>query len=392
MATTIILPHLGESIEMAVLSAWLKRPGDPVKRGDELADLETDKATLPLESPANGVLLATLVEEGSEVRVGQPVAVVGQPGEVWPPPAALEPELQPLISAPISEPAPVEAQPAPAARQYRITPLARRKARELGVDLSSLRPETGDKISGRDVERWAQTPAPPTEAGVPSRRVPLSNLKRIVGRRMLESVQQVPQFSVSVQADAARMLAFREAQAAEGHKVTMTALLLALTAAALQRHPLLNARFDGDALIVYETCNIGVAVASPDGLRLPVVRGVERLALRQINQQVAELAEKARANRLAAHEISDGTFTLSNLGMFGVTQFMPIVNPPQAAILGVGRPQPAFVPDGRGGLALVQLLTLTISADHRVVDGADVAAFLQTLKAEIERCEIENAR
>jgi pyruvate dehydrogenase E2 component (dihydrolipoamide acetyltransferase) len=392
MVTHILLPHLGESIESATLAAWHKRVGDTVQRGDELADIESDKATMPLESPANGVLLAILVGEGARVRIGDLLAVIGREGESWPTEADSASGAEVPAPAPIPSPAvppviPQPATPEPAPHRYRITPLARRMAKELGVDLAAVHPARGDKIAAADVERFAarqeQTPG-----ATPARRIPLSGLRQIVGRRMTESAQQVPQFSVSMQANAGRMMALRATLAEAGHKVSVTALLVRLVANVLRDHPLLNAQFDSDMVVVYETCNIGVAVATPDGLRVPVIHGAEHLTLLDISHHVTDLSQKARDGRLSAAEIADGTFTISNLGMFDVAQFVPLVNPPQSAILGVGQVQSMFMPDASGQAALTPLITLTLAADHRVVDGADAAAFLAALKTEIERCLI----
>ena len=392
MVTHILLPHLGESIESATLAAWHKRVGDTVRRGDELADIESDKATMPLESPANGVLLAILVGEGARVRIGDLLAVIGREGESWPTEAdsasgAGEPAPAPVSSPVVPPVLPQPAAPEPSSRRYRITPLARRMAKQLGVDLAAVHPAQGDKIAAADVERFAarheQTPG-----ATPARRISLSGLRQIVGHRMQESAQQVPQFAVSMQANALRMMTLRAALAEAGHKVSVTALLVRLVANVLRDHPLLNAQFAGDTVVVYDTCNIGVAVATPDGLRVPVIHGAEHLTLLDISHRVTDLSEKARSGRLSAAEIADGTFTISNLGMFGVAQFVPLVNPPQSAILGVGQVQSMFMPDGSGQPALTPLITLTLAADHRVVDGADAAAFLAALKAEIERCLI----
>lgn len=392
MTTDIILPHLGESIETAVIAAWHKQAGDEVRRGDELADVETDKATMPLECPQNGVLLAVLVEEGMEVRVGQRLAVVGRVGEEWSPEredtdAQVEgtPNLAAVDRTGATPRSPTASQ---RSRQVRVTPLARRRAKELGIALDQVQPAQGDKISQDDVERHAAQQASVSNS-IPSHRVELSNLRQRVGMRMLESTQNVPQYSVSVTADVGKLLAFREVLAAKDRKVSITALLIYLVTHALRQHPLLNAQYDGDGVIVYDTCNISLAVATPDGLRVPVIHQVEQMALMEISERTAALADNARHNRLSMADVTGGTFTVSNLGLFGVSQFVPIVNPPQAAILGIGEPQVLYVPGADGQPHPAQLMTLTVSADHRVMDGAEVAVFLATLKAAIEKCEID---
>jgi pyruvate dehydrogenase E2 component (dihydrolipoamide acetyltransferase) len=276
-------------------------------------------------------------------------------------------------------------------RRTRITPLARRKAKDLGVNLAELTPGQTGKIGGADVERFAAARAASMGApagGVAARRVSLSNLRRIVGKRMTASSQNVPQFSVSTEADAARLLDFKAALKESGRDVSLTALLVRLTATALQAHPMVNAQFHGDEALVFETVNMAVAVAAPDGLRVPVIHGAEKLSLLGTAARLDELTRLARSGSLATRAVEGGTFTLSNLGMFGVTQFTPLINPPQAAILGVGAARSVLVPGPDGRALSVKLMTLTLTADHRLLDGADAAAFLATLKGEIERCLI----
>jgi pyruvate dehydrogenase E2 component (dihydrolipoamide acetyltransferase) len=389
MATPIVVPHLGESVEAAVLVQWHKAVGDAVKRGDEIADVETDKAVMPLEAPQNGVLIAQLVTPGTEVRIGQLIAMIGREGETYTPPTEAVPV---LTSAPVTTAMmPAAAQPDVPSRR-KVSPLARRMAREHGIDLNSVPVSSSDKISSREIERvLAQRTTQPQPVSLPVpadalpfHRVALSPVRRVTGRRMLESVQTIPQFAVSASVDATELLAFRAELGEVGNSVTVTTLLLALTAAALSEHPHVNACYDEDALLVYETVNIGVAVASDDGLRVLVLRHVETLTLREIQTQLSLLADKARAGRLAPADIEHGTFSISNLGMYGTSAVTPLVNPPQAAILGVGAAQPVFVPDANGQPRLIQQMMLTLSADHRVIDGVAAAAFLATLKARIE--------
>jgi pyruvate dehydrogenase E2 component (dihydrolipoamide acetyltransferase) len=391
MATPIVVPHLGESVEAAVLVQWHKAVGDTVKRGDEIADVETDKAVMPLEAPQNGVLLAQLVLPGTEVRIGQLIAMIGREGETYTPPTDGVPAVQPVpVTTAVM---PVATQPDVLPRR-KVSPLARRMAREHGIDLNSVPVSASDKISSREIERVlaqrATQPLPvslplPPDA-LPFHRVALSPVRRATGRRMLESVQTIPQFSLAAAVNASDLLAFRAELAQAEHRVTVTALLVALTAAALLEHPHVNARCDDEGLLVYETVNIGVAVASGDGLRVPVLHHVETLTLGAIQAQLAALADKARAGRLAPADIEQGTFSISNLGMFGTTAVTPLVNPPQAAILGVGAVQPVFVPDAHGQPTLTQQMILTLSADHRVIDGVEGAAFLATLCDKIRTC------
>lgn len=384
MATEVRLPHLGESIDSALIVAWHKQVGDPVKRGDELADLETDKATLPLEAPKNGVLLAIVAAEGDTVTIGDLLSVIGREGETWSAAPAETPEAN--IPAPTVKSAAATVRRNAASRAaYKISPLARRKAKELGVDLASVTPADGVKISGADVEATAR--AATAQPG--QRRIELSRIKRLTGQRMLQSVREIPQFSLTIDADIAPLLAARAEMRARGNELSLTAIFVHLTALTLRSHPLLNARFEDDGITLFDAAHIGVATATQDGLRVPVIHDADRLSLSQINSALADLTGKARANRLSPADSAGGTFTVSNLGMNGITQFTPLVNPPQAAILGIAAPRPVMLPAENGAMKPAQLLALTVACDHRVVDGADAARFLSDLKAAFESFHIE---
>ena len=247
MATEVRLPHLGESIDSALIVEWHKQVGDVVKRGDELADLETDKATLPLEAPKNGVLLAIVAAAGETVTIGDLLSVIGREGETWS--AAADAPAAPY-PRPVAEPtaAPARAQRAPKAA-YKISPLARRKAKELGVDLASVAPADGVKISGADVEAQAHTSA----AQPGQRRVELSRAKRLTGQRMLQSARDIPQFSLTIDADIEPLLAGREMMKERGTDLSLTAIFIHLTATTLRSHPLLNARFEADGITIFDS-------------------------------------------------------------------------------------------------------------------------------------------
>ena len=378
MATEVRLPHLGESIDSALLVAWHKRVGDTVKRGDEPADLETDKATLPQEAPKNGELLAIVAEEGQTVYIGDSLSVIGRAGETWSAAPANDKEDSPSIASVISTVSISNADKA-ALSAFKISPVARRKAKELGVDLASVQPADGAKISGADVEAHARKAA--VSANQPSRRrIELSQVKRVTGQRMLESARNAPQFSLTIDAELGPLQTARKTMKQAGQKLSLTALIIHLTAKTMRKHPLLNASFEDDGISVFDSIHIGVATAAQDGLRVPVIQDVGALGLIQINRTLADLSNKARANRLSLGEITGGTFTISNLGMTGITQFAPLVNPPQSAILGVASPRTVLVPGDDGVARIAQLLALTVACDHRVLDGADAAAFLRDLR------------
>jgi len=382
MATEVRLPHLGESIDSAVLVVWHKQVGDAIKRGDELADLETDKATLPLEAPKNGILLAILAGEGETVGIGDLLSVIGREGESWSPesespekPASAIPAVNTTVSIPVAD----EEPPA----KIKISPVARRKARELGIDLASVVPADGLKISGADVEAHARQTARAGNA-TGGRRIELSQSKRLTGQRMLESAQNLPQFALTIDADARNLLKFREQAKSAGDNFSLTALLIRATAITLRDHPLLNASFENDGITVFDAINIGVATAAADGLRVPVIHEADKLSLTALNDKLGELAAKGRENRLSLAEMSGGTFTLSNLGMTGVSHFTPLVNPPQSAILGLGAARSLIIPGTDGGTAIARMMALTVACDHRVLDGMEAAAFLASLKRAVE--------
>ena len=285
MAVEIMLPTLGESIAEATLLRWLKRAGDEVKRGEELAEIETEKAAMPIESPADGVLLAVLADEGSVIVTRQVLAVVGQPGEKW--------DVAPAPKEEFTLPQAVVSQaPRPSLRstltdeRQRISPRARKMAEELGIDVQQVPPSrSGARVVTADVQRYAETLRGEAAASVhlPSHRVLLTRVGKVMAERMLASARLIPQFSASIEVDAAQLLTrreqFRRQVAAEGGAVTLTALLAYLVVRALRQHPLLNARFDGDSVVVYDTFNIGVAVTTPprlDGARASSDRGNER--------------------------------------------------------------------------------------------------------------------
>lgn len=393
MATKMILPILGESIQTAVLAKWNYQPGDPVKRGDEIAEIETDKATMALECPANGVLLEILIPEGSQVRTGDLLAWIGRPGETVQEKASPEPAAQTIHAAPQADPQP---EPEPAATRRRISPAARRMAATFGIPLDQLQPrKPGLRIMTEDVKRFlehqqAQQALQPGFSALEKlsgRLEPLNTIRRLTGERMLASVQQIPQFSVTVEADASRLLAavnLLNRDTTAENRITLTALLVYLTARALKQNPSVNARFAGDGIFIYDHVNMAIAVSTSRGLVAPVLSAVECLTLREVAAQFNRLVRNARDGKLEPGDLEGGTFTLSNLGPQGVSQFTAIINPPQAAILAVGAARPLVTPVASGGTRHIQSMALTLTADHRVLDGADVARFLGDLRREME--------
>jgi pyruvate dehydrogenase E2 component (dihydrolipoamide acetyltransferase) len=386
MATEIKLPRLGQGMESGTIVRWLKSEGEPVEKGEPLYELDTDKVTQEVESDASGVLLRIAVQEG-EVEVGHTIAVIGKEGESVPEPQ----EEAPAKSEAPAEPSP----PAPVSRdgqtrergRIKASPLARRIARECGIDLTSLQ-GTGPegRIVAEDVEHAEAAPAP-AAAPVPAAEaevVPLTSLRRTIARRMTEA-WQAPAFQISMSADMTRALAIRARLVERGDtpKPTISDLLTKVAAAALMRHREVNALFEGDSVRLMPTADIGIAVATERGLVVPVIRGCERLTIPEIAAARADLVERARSGKLQQADIEGGSFTISNLGMYGVEQFVAVLNPPQAAILAVGAA--ADTPVARDGAVEIRpLMTMTLTCDHRSIDGATAADFLRTVKTFLE--------
>ena len=398
MATEVILPRLGQGMESGTIVRWLKSEGEPVQKGEPLFELDTDKVTQEVEAEAAGVLLKIAVPEG-EVPVGQTVAFIGAEGEdvpdvpaAAPPAEASEKPLQ-ADEEPRAEPAPQLEGAATADGNGRVkaSPLARRLARERGIDLGAVR-GTGPegRIVAEDVERAeaggpAAPPAAPALAPAGEvERVPLSNIRKTIARRLTEA-WQIPVFQLQASADMTRVnaLVARLRERDPDVRITVTDVLTKISAQALMRHREVNAEFTEEAILLHPSANVGLAVAAPQGLVVPVIRSAERLSLTEIAGVRAELVGRARESKLRADDLEGGTFTISNLGMYAVESFTAVLNPPQAAIVAVGATEERVVPMG-SETAVRPMVTLTCTFDHRAVDGAPAAAFLQTLKESLE--------
>jgi pyruvate dehydrogenase E2 component (dihydrolipoamide acetyltransferase) len=397
VATEVILPRLGQGMESGTIVRWLKSEGEPVAKGEPLFELDTDKVTQEVEAEAAGVLLKIAVSEG-EVPVGQTVAFIGEQGEAVPevaaapPTAVAEAPSNSLLQAKEEQ---VHAAAASGNGRIKASPLARRLARERGIDLAALH-GTGPegRIVAEDVERAeAGAPAAATasnrllQAPVPAgevERVPLTNIRKTIARRLTEA-WQIPVFQLQTSADMTRVnaLVARLRERDPDVRVTVTDVLTKISAQALMHHREVNAEFTEDAILLHPSANVGLAVAAPQGLVVPVIRSAERLSLTEIAAVRGDLVGRSRENKLRAEDIEGGTFTISNLGMYAVERFTAVLNPPQAAIVAVGATEDRVVPFD-GGTAVRPMVTLTGTFDHRAVDGAPAAAFLQTLKESLE--------
>ena len=398
MATDVSLPRLGQGMEAGTIVRWLKSEGDTVEKGEPLYELDTDKVTQEVEADASGVLLKILAGEGEEIEVGKRIAVIGEKGEEveaeaevevdedeqeeGSPGSAREEERERGREA-AKEEDPEATETARSDGRVKASPLARRIARERGIELASLS-GTGPegRIVAEDVERAAAVPAHATVGAAPleAEIVPLTSLRKTIARRLTEA-WQAPAFQISMSADMTRAQELRERLRDQG--VTVTDVLTKLAAIALLRHREVNAQFADEELRIFPNAHIGLAVATERGLIVPVQREVERKSLVQIAAERKEIVQRTREGKLSKEDLEGGTFTISNLGMYGVEIFTAVLNPPQAAILAVGAiEEKPVVEDGE--LVARPLMAMTLTCDHRAIDGAKAAEFLRELKTLLE--------
>jgi pyruvate dehydrogenase E2 component (dihydrolipoyllysine-residue acetyltransferase) len=400
MATEIKLPRLGQGMESGTIVKWLKSEGDKVEKGEPLYELDTDKVTQEVEADASGVLLKIAVAEG-EVPVGRTIAVIGEQGEAvevaedaqeeGSPARAREQERERGRAASAEQQVTEIRQPSTTNGRIKASPLARRIARERGIDLSNVA-GTGPegRVVAEDVERAAATGAPaplaaPTPAPEDVEVEQLSSMRKTIARRLTEA-WQAPVFQLGITVDMGRALDVRKRLVelqADGTKPTVSDLITKVCAMALMRHRAANALYRGDSIELHPTANVGIAVAIPNGLVVPVIRGCERKTIAEIAAARAELVDRARGGRLQQTDLDGGTFTISNLGMFGIERFVAVLNPPQAAILAVGATEekPVVVD---GDIVVRSRMELTLTCDHRAIDGATGAQFLGDVKAFLE--------
>ena len=449
----LTMPRLSDTMQEGTIARWLKRQGDQVEPGEVLAEIETDKATMELESYESGVLQQILVKEGQTVPIGQAIAVIGEGGDAHgdggsgigdrdesrasggpraratdqageaaqePGPTVTAADSPPesrgeltakalqaaTESAPSSSAAPSPIPHPPSPSKIKASPLARAMARDRGLDLATLEGSgPGGRVIAADVEAALAQPAttvnghaaaaaPPQAAprAAPAddvEEVPLSNLRKVVARRMLESVQTAPHFFLTTRVDVEALLALREQLNAQLEadkrdlKLSLNDLLVKACALALRAEPDANVSFAGDKILRYKRAHVGIAVATDRGLVVPVLRDADHKPLGQLAREARELIEKARSGKLTPDDYNGGTFTISNLGMYDVEHFAAIINPPQAAILAVGAAIPEVLP-WNGQPAVRRTMRMTLSVDHRALDGASGAKFLKAIKELLE--------
>ncbi len=447
MATQVIMPKLSPTMEEGQLSRWLKKEGDKVSMGEPLAEIDTDKATMEMQALANGVLRKILIKEGESAPLGQLIAVIGEPDEdisaivqssTSQPPASTAPaEAQPAVKAaaqsatPAAEPTPTKpsqsaadngprkedasmggngSRDAAASGRLVVSPLAARMAAEAGVDLRSLSGSgPGGRIVKRDIEAamsQGKTSPTTTPSEAPQRHLravetrfqqpsvagaspyvdePASEIRRTIARRLVTSLGPVPHFFLTIEVEMDRAAEMRAAikDLDPELKISINDIIIKVTAAALMEHPQVNASYQDKNVRFYQQADIGVAVAIEDGLITPVIRSANQKSLSQIAAEVRDMAERARHKKLRPEEYTGATFSISNLGMFGIDEFTAVINPPEGAILAVGAMTPKpVVRDGE--IVVRQMMHVTMSCDHRVIDGATGAKFLQTFKKILE--------
>ncbi|MGH2391607.1 MAG: dihydrolipoamide acetyltransferase family protein [Chloroflexota bacterium] len=403
MVTEVRMPRLSLTMEVGTVAQWLKAVGDPVTKGEELAEIETDKVNVAMEAPVSGFLRSLLIGAGVAVPCDTPIALLSADAAESltvsdTPPTSGVPAGSPVTAGspaePAPSPAPVVTADAGALRPHvNASPAAKHLARELGVDLTLVTGMgPGGRIGLEDVRQAADSPVvSTTPAG--SRAMPLSKMRQAIAQRMVLSSGTVPQFSVQRRLDMGAALRYlgtvrAEAAAAERSPGVIDLIHLAVIRA-LRIHPELNACYqsgDPPAIVLHDNINLGIAVALPDGLIVPVIAGAERLSLAALAQARFGLQDAARGGRLTAGALSSATITVSNLGPMGVDQFTAIVNPPEAAILAVGALRNIVAP---GPLRELSTIMVTVTADHRILDGAQVARFLETLAETLDHLDGE---
>ena len=394
----ITMPKLSDTMLEGTLIKWHKKAGDKISVGDVIADVETDKATMEMEAFDDGLITELLIPEGGVVKVGQPIANLegGKKSAA----KSSAPSAAATTSPAVSAPAPTKPKAAASTDGSRIkaSPLAKKIALERGVDLSGVQGTgPGGRIVAADVPATATAvrgtaPAAP-RIEVPfsdaDTKTPLSGMRRTIAERLLASKTQIPHFYLTIEIDAAPLAKLRKdlnaaAEAAGTAKVTVNDFILLAAARAAKAHPKVNAAFAGDSIIEYASVNLSVAIAVEDGLITPVIRDAHNLSLREISAAVKDLAVRARSKKIKPEEYQGGTLTISNLGAFGIDSFYAIVNPPQAAILAVGAIVKKPVVNAQDQIVAGQRMTIALSGDHRVVDGAAGAEFLATIRKSLE--------
>ncbi|HBD64394.1 MAG TPA: hypothetical protein DC038_08165 [Clostridiales bacterium] len=403
MATEIIMPQLGLTMEEGTIGKWIKQEGDKVNIGDVLVEITTDKLSSEIESEVEGVLLKIVAQEGEDIPVKGLIAIIGQEGETVDAPAAPKAAEE---NKPEVAPKAAEAPKAVAVTEtgrVKASPLAKKTAADLGVELSGLSGTgTGGRIIQKDVFEAAENQksvapvkdaaqtaapaAPAVQAATADVVKPLSNMRKVIGKRMQASKQIAPHVTLTTEVNVDKTVALRSKLNASNADVrfSYTDILVKMAAVALRNHPIVNSSITEDSIILHDRVNIGVAVALEEGLIVPVVKDADRKGLKAINTETKELIGKSKNNTLSPDEMSGATFTISNLGGYDIDGFNPVINLPESAILGVGRIVRKPVVNKNDEIVPASMMVLSLSFDHRVMDGATAAKFLKDLKGYME--------
>jgi pyruvate dehydrogenase E2 component (dihydrolipoamide acetyltransferase) len=394
MAVKVVMPQFDETMQSGKIVVWMKKEGEKVDKGEPIAQVETQKLTVEIEAPHNGILAKILAKEGDDIPILQTIAIIAMPGEtlkVGSPSREIQlTQAERKIEKPQEAPTDILEETGSVNARVPISPLARKLAREHGIDLAKIKGSgPGGRISREDVMREIQqskTTATPELHY--SKVMQISKIRKTIAERMSSSAKNAPQVTVTVEADASEIVRLRERilsdiEAETGIRLSYTDLFVKAAAVALRQEPMLNSRLDGDVIRLIEEINIGVAVEVAEGLIVPVVRDADRKTLSQIARSTKHLIDGARDGKLSSSELTGGTFTITNLGPYGVDVFTPLINPPETAILGVGKiADKPMASDGK--VEIRPMMYLSLSFDHRVIDGALAARFLQKMKQILE--------
>jgi pyruvate dehydrogenase E2 component (dihydrolipoamide acetyltransferase) len=379
------MPKLGLTMTEGTIERWLKQEGDRVEKGEPLVEIITEKINFQYESPASGILRKILHHEGETVPVTTPIAIIAEEGE-----AVAEGEMvKPEVPVEVPLPAAVQRESKEPSKRIFVSPIARKMAQEKGIDLSSIK---GSGPMGRiikiDVFKAAEKGVASPMQRPSEKLIPLKGIRRVIAKRMTESFQNIPHFYLSLEIDMTSCLALHEQLREEVERrtklrLTLTDILVKITASALRDHPIINSRIEGDQIHLIEEVNIGVAIALEDGLIVPVIHHADQKSLTEIASALRDLTQKAKEGKLSLEEVGGGTFTLSNMGMLGIDKLNAIINPPECSILGVGRTveKPVFY---GGEIKVRPMAWFSLSSDHRIVDGAIAARFLNHIKRLVE--------
>ncbi len=392
MAKAITVPKLGLTMEKAVVTTWMKQEGDPVAKGEGICIIETDKVNFEIEAPQNGILAKVMVEEGSSLPVGEVIAVIAQWGEDFDILKLIQQMKEEAGMAPTDQ-VPLPSGVTPVAekrgRDIKVSPLARRIAEEKGVRLEGLvGTGPGGSITKEDVlKAWEKKGMPEIPLAV-SKKVPLKGIRKVIAERMTLSWHTAPRVTQVMEVDMTEVLRFREENRAhweeKGVKASINDILIRVVSLALKAFPEINASLKGEEIEIYENVNMGLAVATEKGLLVPVLRNADKKSLFEIANESETLIRKARQGKLGPDELSFGTFTLTNMGVFGIDHFTPIINPPESAILGLGKVDRKVKVVDEDKIAIRSVMNLCFVFDHRVIDGAAAARFMAKIKESLE--------